>query len=125
MAGRYEKELSIKKDSFEFIDKSARAMLLNILRGVVIETPRDRGLAGANWKVTDFHPSDEVNGRYSSRNNAIKRGSVVIKGFTVTDRNDFIYIQNHVPYIERLNLGWSKQAGSFYVDKIIARVVNG
>lgn len=124
MAGKYESLLSIKDESFEFIDKSARAMAFNILRGVVIETPRDQGFASANWNVTTNNPSDAFSESKTNRGEAIRAGSLSIQGFSV-ERDKQLYIQNHAPYIERLNLGWSKQAGSFYVDKIIARVVNG
>lgn len=124
MAGKYELSLSIKDECYQFVDKSARAMVLNILRGVVIETPRDQGYASGNWNVTMANPSDLFSKDKTSRSVAVREGSIVIQGFSIA-KDSAIFVQNHAPYIERLNLGWSKQAGAFFVDKIIKRVVNG
>lgn len=122
MAGKYEKLLSISDDSFEFIDKSVRAMALNILRGVITETPRDQGFASANWNVTIGNASDNFSKAKTSAGTAQSEGSITIDGFKV-ENNKTMFIQNHAPYISRLNLGWSMQAGAFFVEKIIKRSI--
>lgn len=124
MAGKYQVSLSIKDDCYQFVDKKVRAMVLNILRGVVIETPRDQGYASGNWNVTMANPSELFSADKTNRSAAVKDGSIVIQGFSIA-KDSAIFVQNHTPYIERLNLGWSKQAGAFFVDKIVKRVVNG
>mgnify|MGYP003651438120 CR=1 FL=1 len=48
--------LSIKAELNAEVNKLARATTLNILKGVVLATPRDTGRAKGNWQVSISRP---------------------------------------------------------------------
>jgi hypothetical protein len=151
MAGKYESSLSIKVESEKFINKVARATTLNLLRGLVLSTPVGNpdtwvythptrgvidyvgyfghpegyvgGTARSSWQVSEGRP------KTGQVNNADRSGSVsvaVAKAVTNGARDirypDF-FVRSNIPYMERLNDGWSQQAPAKFVEQVINRVV--
>ena len=122
----YQSSLSVIDYLQEETNKTARKMAVQIDQKVVLQTPRDTGRARANWLVyvdqpLSFSSIDAVDfaGNATINTGIQKIGTAKFKSWPQ------INIINGLPYIERLNQGWSAQAGSFYVDKIINGVVNG
>ena len=85
-------------------------------RQVAISTPRKTGRAGNAWMPTVNAPSDEVlpEGNYPT---PVPRDIPPVKSV-----RDVIYITNNVPYIGKLNDGYSKQAPARFVELAAARV---
>ena len=96
------------KGSTEQVSLVTRGLALRALSGMVMRTPVDTGRARGNWQVSIGVPVEHETGRFdASGGGTISEGNAAIgsqRGYQV------IVIQNNVPYIERLNDGWSKQA---------------
>lgn len=88
-----------------------RAIALEALKRIVNRTPVDSGRARMNWNVsiggdafqvtTDVDPSGSI---------AISRGSQVIATYDQQAGFPVITIYNNLPYIHRLETGYSGQA---------------
>lgn len=112
-------DLDISKEIGEFVGDTKRTLALDIDRRCVLETPRDTGAASGDWLASVGSPNNSGSDNLD-RQAAINQGSAVISG---ADDYETIYIQNNEPYIQRLNEGWSEQAPSGYIDKIITEEV--
>ncbi len=84
-----------------------RALVLEAVSRVVRRTPVDTGRARGNWQVTMSAPGDGYEwDRYDrSGTVALAQAQTVNAPIGVP-----VYIVNNLPYIERLEHGWSKQA---------------
>lgn len=104
-------------------DNLTRSVALAVLSTVTTETPVDTGRARSNWLVALGAPRREVVESYgedSAASAAQTLGSGVIAGY----RSGYaIYISNNLPYIGRLNDGWSAQAPSGFVQTSVAEAV--
>jgi hypothetical protein len=99
------------------LDRVQKRIGLDVLRRVVLATPVDTGRARGNWQVSiDSFPDDEFDQMDKSG------GGTITAGFAVM-QNPKIYrqtvISNNVPYIGRLNDGYSKQAPAGFVEAAI------
>lgn len=66
-------------------------------------TPVDTGRARASWK-----------------NNLASRGRIKIFGMGRKDPE--VEITGNVPYMEKLNTGWSKQAPAYFIEEVLIRI---
>ena len=117
----FERDLSILADVADEITSAGRKLAINIDRRVVNETPRDTGSAKASWLVSVNQPDNRIVDEDGSdvgtaALQAIDLGASKARLFV---SGDTLYIQNNQPYINRLNEGWSAQAGIGYIDTII------
>ena len=117
----FERELSIIAEVEDEITNAGRKLGINIDRRVVQETPRDTGSAKASWLVSVNQPDNTIVDKDgedvgTAELQAIQAGATKAKLFT---SGDVLYIQNNQPYIDRLNEGYSSQAGTGYIDAII------
>lgn len=94
-----------------------KKIALEALRRVVLKTPVDTGRARGNWQTTIDSPAEgEVRGRWKKtgrRSKQVGQSTEVMKGAQIiaTARPfSTIFLTNNVPYIVRLENGWSKQA---------------
>ena len=112
-------KIDISKKIGKIVGNKLRTLALDIDRRVILETPVDTGSARANWIASTGSPDSGITDE-TSADAALSKGSATISG-----ANDYetIYIQNSKPYIKRLNEGWSEQAGSGYIQKIITEEV--
>lgn len=101
----------------EKLNKIVRRMAVAVNQTVTMATPVDTGRARANWQVSlgvpiksPIEATDRGGGATVARNNA------VIEGFTGGQK---IWLTNNLPYIGRLNDGWSAQAPKGFVEKAI------
>lgn len=104
-------------------DQLTRKVALAALSTVTTETPVDTGRARSNWLVALDSPRRDViesYGKDGSAEAATASGSAVISGYR---NGQAIYITNNLPYIGRLNDGWSAQAPAGFVETAVAAAV--
>jgi hypothetical protein len=125
MAIDYEKELSISAELTADIAQEVRKLGILVDQAVVSATPFDTGRAKSNWLMGVNTPPSGTNesdidktGSYS-----IAQAKAVVEGYPLNELPD-LWIVNNLPYIQRLNEGWSAQAGSKYVETAIAQAVS-
>lgn len=95
------------------IEKKVRAVALIVDSELAITTPIDTGRARANWLPSLNTPDTRKvePGQKADINAAINAYKIA----------DTILISNNLPYIRRLNDGYSKQAPAGFVDAAIAK----
>lgn len=99
----------------ECVKQAMKAAILECERQLIIATPVDTGRARYSWFCTVGSPSHETppEGNYNPPD-ASSRAGAVGNGFSI---HDVLYITNNVPYIKRLNDGYSKQAPARFVER--------
>lgn len=108
---------------------------------LVAATPIDTGKARASWRVgVNEYLETEMNGgnppyvggieiqqQFRKRNRYLRksRQGGPLSGFIGAGRgkSDNIVISSNVPYMARLNRGWSKQAPPYFVESTIDKVL--
>lgn len=104
-------------------DRNTAATAGLILTGVVTATPVDTGRARANWVVSMAAPNLSITQNVDKTGQAtITRGQGVAQRYRETSGQS-IYICNNLPYIQRLNEGWSAQAPAGYVQAAVQTAV--
>ena len=102
----------------------ARKLALDIFGDVLARTPVDTGRARSNWKVSigapDFTELETLGNGIGADGLQVLQARHILQGFR---GNAVIYITNGLPYIERLNEGWSKQAPAGFVEASVLRNV--
>lgn len=94
----------------EKIEDAVQVIAMDTLRGVVLKSPVDTGRFRGNWIVSVNSPSMEQTPATDASGSAtINKGMSAIEGYNV-ETTSRIYIQNNLPYGNRLENGWSKQA---------------
>jgi hypothetical protein len=89
-----------------------------VSQAVITATPVDTGRAKGNWfatlgsptSKTDLESLDPSGQKTISQNNSVIKGRLPLQA---------IYITNNLPYIKRLNEGWSGQAPAGYVENAL------
>lgn len=110
-------------------DRLVRRCALATDAAVVIATPVDTGRARANWQVelgqaasgVIGDPGNKKEAFDKSGQGAVSEGRKVIAGYK---SGTSVNITNNLPYIERLNDGWSAQAPSGFVEKAVQVGIN-
>jgi hypothetical protein len=99
-------------------DETRRAISLELLSSVVLDTPLDTGRAKGNWQAGDSVISGEVNRLGDS--GALED---INKTVSASNGDDTIFMTNNLPYIKRLEDGHSQnQAPQGMVKRNLARV---
>lgn len=94
-----------------------RKCALAVDGAVVIATPVDTGRARANWQVSLNSPAGgTLEAVDPSGQGTIAKGAATIAGYK---RGGAIHITNNLPYIGRLNDGWSAQAPAGFVLRAV------
>ena len=115
------------------LDQTGRAIALELFSGVIRDTPADTGRARGNWQASIGTPEtgqiaggDESktetpapNGDGPKTAEAIRAVDGIIDKFGM---GKVIYLANGLPYILRLEYGWSKQSPAGMVRKNAARI---
>lgn len=100
----------VEKDMADIGDKLYRAKVLKTFTGIVTKTPVDTGRARSNWFVTANVPyrGSVVGTEGQQINRTVDMGAVR------SGKQEFatFYLTNNLPYIERLEFGYSNQAPS-------------
>ena len=91
------------------IKRLKQYVAMQALKGVTLKMPvkegRARGNTNASINAIDYTVTDTVDPTGTA---TINRGSTIING--PQDPYDVIWVANSLPYINRLENGWSKQA---------------
>jgi hypothetical protein len=114
----------------ENADKLVRRVALAVDSAVVLGTPVDTGRARSNWQAQLDGPAEGTVGTlggvrkgFEGTGGAVAQRSIakakeVIEGYD-GDRNSTIHLTNNLPYIGRLNDGWSAQAPAGFVEAAV------
>lgn len=93
---------------------------LYALSGVVLKTPVDEGRARANWGVELGSWTAQVNDNFDKNGTAtINAGQSIIQN---SKAYEVVYLSNSLPYINRLENGWSLQAPAGMVSITLAEI---
>ena len=106
-------DAAFKKKVTENLEKTVRAVALVVDSTLVATTPVLTGRARANW-----NPSLNVPDTALREPNQKKPIDPINSAYKITDT---ILISNNLPYIKRLNEGYSKQAPAGFVDAALER----
>lgn len=106
-------------------DEIARKVALVADQTITMATPVDTGRARANWQVgIGSAPAGTVEysgGGSSAANYSIGAAHSVVT--TYRGQPGGIWLVNNLPYIQRLNEGWSAQAPAKFVEQAIDTAV--
>lgn len=91
----------VEKDVIKQLDKKYRTKVLKVWRGIIKKTPVDTGRARSNWFATISAPHN---------GSAVEAGRVPELSSVNVEQATFktYFLTNHLPYIERLEFGWSR-----------------
>lgn len=110
------------------VGKLVRKVALAVDASVVLATPVDTGRARSNWQVElNEAPTGEVETLAGVRKGFSGSGSTVARASIEEAKRiinearptDTIHITNNLPYIARLNEGWSAQAPANFVEESV------
>lgn len=115
------------------VERAASAALTAVVLGTPVGNPdlwqgdAPPGYAGGharrNWHVDiDRMNLREEDGIDAAGSQTIREGQVVFTRFDIA-RDDAVYLHNSVPYIRRLENGWSQQAPAGFVDRAVQAAV--
>ena len=93
-----------------------RLFALEAINNLVLSTPVDTGRARSNWFATVDVPSSEETEDTDWQSNLNNQVSKLGTPFHFNS----IWITNNLPYISRLNDGWSRQATEGFIEKALA-----
>ena len=100
------------------LDETGRAITLELFGSVIKDTPVDTGRARGNWQTSLGSPKDsEIN-----RNGSGPALAEVASESAKFCMGKVIYLANNLPYIYRLEFGWSQQQPGGMVRRNAARI---
>lgn len=117
---------SFSLDISKFNDKvkaagkaGVKKICLEVMTGVILKTPRDTGRAQSNWFPSVGSPATDT-----TENTVSTAGGVIARNLPSLDQayGNIWYLSNNLPYIERLEYGYSRQAPSGMVRLTIDEV---
>ena len=119
----FSRSLSIKSELTSEISQEVRKLGIRIDQGVVLGTPVDTGRARGNWLVgIGTAPAGTSESLDKGGSATIQAAITTIGSYPVNALPD-LWIVNNLPYIGRLNDGWSEQAPAKFVDAAIDRAL--
>lgn len=98
-----------------------KRVALDIDSALVLTTPVDTGRARSNWQVSIGKTAAGTIDQPVSPSEAIGNAKSELSKLKGSD--DKIHITNNLPYIQRLNEGWSPQQPAGFVDQAVMTVV--
>ena len=90
------------------VENVVKKSVFDLTSAIIKDTPTDTSRAKNNWLISFNTPIDDVSNKLDNSGNiAISEASQKI----FNNKVPMVYwIQNNLPYIERLEYGWSKQS---------------
>jgi hypothetical protein len=92
-----------------------RAVALDASTGIILATPVKSGRARANWNIS-VNRIDLTTSADTILRDIVSRVKEATANFKVAD---VFNLTNNLPYIRRLNDGYSKQAPASFVEKAV------
>lgn len=109
---------NLKKNFRNNVPKVLRKAALNVGGSIIMNTPHDTGRARGNWQTSlDTPILSEIDRLDYNGQQAINELGTVTR--SVSFDTKVIHFSNNLPYINRLNSGWSKQADPGYVERAV------
>lgn len=103
------------------IDDLVHEIALETTRRITLKSPVDTGRFRSNWFVSVNSPNGMTTTQIRSAEQVVLEADVALGA---TDKLPMVYIQNNLPYANRLENGWSKQAPAGMVAVSIAEIEN-
>lgn len=100
----------------EDVERTVRAIKLELFRSVIMDTPVDTGRARGNWQATVGAPAG------GTLDSATATDSLASVQANLGKLSDVSWLTNNLPYIARLEEGYSKQAPAGMVRRNMARI---
>lgn len=110
-------------ESREHLENVVRYIALTLDQKVVLRTPVDTGRARANWYPSIGQPSDEVDETDFDKTGAQTIGEIAAVVVNA-QLGSVIWLTNNLPYIVRLEDGYSGQAPTGMVDVSLEEVAS-
>ena len=100
----------------ESANDDVRGVYFSGLSAVIKGTPVDEGRARNNWFLSENNPSESITDSESkSGSGSISQLSHIPKNVM----NTKVFFTNNLPYIKRLEYGWSQQAPDGWVRRTV------
>lgn len=97
-----------------------RKIAIECFRRIILGTPVDIGRAKGNWQASTGSPAGGTVERLDPSGAATIAAMInEVSGWTPSDDLP-AFITNNLPYIQRLNEGWSKQAPAHFIEQVVA-----
>lgn len=119
-------------DLTRFTAEETLGLAMDIQANLGEDTPRDTGWARANWIMSIGTPLVDpqvplVKGRpnpaqVASAQTRQRQTVGEVLGYTDISQGA-IFTTNNVPYIGKLNEGWSRQAGAAFIQRSVGRAL--
>lgn len=110
----------VKRKLGENADRLLRGLALEATKRIVMRTPVDTGRARGNWNVSIGSVDQSTTERTDPAGTVtISQAGAKLRGAKF---GDVIYISNGLPYIRRLEYGWSDQAPNGMVRLVAAEL---
>jgi hypothetical protein len=103
------------------IDDLVHEIALETTRRIVLKSPVDTGRFRSNWFVSVNSPSAQITDQIRSNEQVVFDAEAVVMAH---EKLPMVYIQNNLPYANRLENGWSKQAPAGMVSFAMAEIEN-
>ena len=118
--------LAIGRGITQLTERSVRKITLDVHANLVEHTPVDTGWARANWVPRTGVPlqapvGQPGSGGVAAAAAASSTGIAKVLSYALTQGK--VFVTNNVPYIERLNNGYSRQEPAGFVQRAIRRAV--
>jgi hypothetical protein len=97
-----------------------RKIAIECFRRIILGTPVDTGRARGNWQASTGSMAGGTVEKLDTTGSATIAAMISeVSGWTPKDDLP-AFITNNLPYIQRLNEGWSKQAPAHFVEQVVA-----
>lgn len=105
------------------IERAARQAVVLAAQGLIARTPVDTGQARGNWVFGAGAINYEVVDTRTDRTGSATQGAIAAAVMTVRIASvPYLYVTNSLPYIQRLEDGWSQQAPAGMVKATLAEL---
>lgn len=112
-----------------FTERVVKKITLDVTANLIVTTPVDTGWARANWVPSIGKPfAPDLRGIAADPalvpgQAATQQAGVASVATSYRLEQGRVFVSNNVPYIQRLNMGSSKQAPSGFVQNAIVKAV--
>lgn len=119
--GRFKTASAIGKQLKRNLSHATAEFILEVTANLIEATPVDTGWARANWIPSLGAPVSFTVGTPSSVDTGPQQAAMLALMTYDSATPAKAYVTNNVPYINRLNYGWSAQAPSGFVRIAVER----
>ena len=118
----------LRKEIEAITAEETSKLALELIDGLITKTPIDTGRAKGNWYLGVGKPINLAEGgrRQAEARTEAKEAIIAFESIVNNTGNiPVLFINNNLPYINKLNEGSSQQAPSKFIETEILRVTRG